>query len=116
MKISYDSTQLMKCAQYIFTHNSAALSWGHPSFLELGNEMLYQAKRHAKSNAKLLNKNVSEKQRQNEWTDYISTGGYIISFSHEDEDELIHADFLIDPIIGIEYDERNLVTEELEKI
>ena len=111
MKVTYDATRLMKCAQFIWAHNPSALDWGPDSFVELGQRILNEAIEQAKQNAKILKENRRLRdfghEIHNDWVDSVSTGGYTLYFTHEDD--TIHVEFLVDPAIGLDSSQRNPV-------
>lgn len=108
IKVTYDKTQLMKCAQYIFSNNPSAFHWGYSSFVELGQHILELALKGAQHNAYLLRKgDVNDLVTSN------ATGGYHISYQVEDNFTTIVIEFLIDPAVSLDPNQHNYVTEDL---
>ena len=117
-KIVYSLDALHNAAKFIWNNNKSVKVWpSRPeSELDVVNEI-----RETMNETALKNANVIEQERRlgvkfdDQWCGYIGTGGYYLSFTHEDygnSDINIHVDILVDMSVGS--DNKGFVTKTLD--
>lgn len=111
MIISYNMSQLMAAAEFIWNNNPAVQHWPDQprSVMDVANGILRTAKRQAEQN-------VHTWQASGVWSTFVGTGGYtVILTSDSDFDDVdnivIDLDILVDPAVGDR--SYNIVTQEI---
>ena len=116
--IIFCNESLQKAAEYIWNNNRSVKVW--PSKPKSVQDVVKDIRETMITTA-LKNADVVKQERRlgvkfdDQWCGYIGTGGYYLSFSHDDygnSDIVIHIDILVDMSVGVE--DKDFATETIE--